>query len=271
MELAEANPVRLELGKKMEPQEAKNLVDALYRKVLERWEQRVNGSAFMQGLRAGTLPLEAIRLFWKNWAYFVFEINNLVASTYQRHIGFFKRHTDLMASFSAKVADEYIHPKPPGHILLVLEQTRIFGIPEEEVIACRMLADCRGILEFKRGLLHEGTLLEWWTAMATEEPVGHWAREWKQALTGKYGFQLAQVEYFRTHEEADLEVHSDGILGHGEFNRVVLQRILEEGLVETRPGFSFEYSPLTAVDFYGLFFDGVYNRSIGNTAGEKAG
>ena len=59
-------------------------------KVLDRWEQRVNGSAFMQGLRAGTLPLEAIRLFWKNWAFFVFEINNLVASTYQRHIGIFQ-------------------------------------------------------------------------------------------------------------------------------------------------------------------------------------
>ncbi|MCH7979088.1 MAG: hypothetical protein IH935_08950 [Acidobacteria bacterium] len=269
MGLAEANPVQLELGKKMGSKEAKTLVDALYRKTLDRWEQRVNRGAFMQELRAGTLPLEAIHLFWKNWAYFVFEINNIVACTYQRHIGFFKRHPDLLASFSAKVADEYIYPEPPGHVKLVLAQTKIFGIPEEEVLACEMLADCRGILEFKRGLMHEGTLLEWWAAMATEEPVGYWAREWKQALTGKYGFQLAQVEYFSTHEEADLGEHAEGVMGHGEFNRVVLQRLLEGGLVEMRPGFSFFYPPLTAVDFYGLFFDGVYNRSRENSDGKK--
>ncbi|MCZ6490915.1 MAG: hypothetical protein O7A06_10340, partial [Acidobacteria bacterium] len=89
MGLAEANPVQLELGKKMGSKEAKTLVDALYRKTLDRWEQRVNRGAFMQELRAGTLPVEAIHLFWKNWAYFVFEINNIVACTYQRHIGFF--------------------------------------------------------------------------------------------------------------------------------------------------------------------------------------
>ena len=214
----------------------------------------------MRELKTGTLPLEAIRLFWKNWAYFVFEINNIVACAYQRHIGFFKRHWDLLTAFSAKVSDEYIHPEPPGHVKIVMEQTKIFGIPEEEVIACQMLAECRGILEYKRGLLYEGSILEWWAAMATEEPIGYWAREWRQALTEKYGFKLAQVQYFKTHEEADLVQHDEDIMGHGEFNRLVLQRLLEEGLVWMRPGFTFEYCALTAVDFYGIFFDGVYKH-----------
>ncbi len=76
----------------------------------------------------------------------------------------------------------------------------------------------------------------------------------------KYGLNLNQVEYFRTHEEADLEEHAGGVMGHGEFNRTVLQRLLEEGNVSLRPGFTLEYSPLTSVDFYGLFFDGVYKH-----------
>ena len=118
---------RLELGKKMNREEAKSLVDELYRKTLERWDERVNRGDFMEELRQGTLPLGAIQLFWKNWAYFVFEINNIVACTYQRHIGFFKRHWDLLAAFSAKVADEYIHPEPPGHVKIVIAQSKEIG------------------------------------------------------------------------------------------------------------------------------------------------
>jgi len=250
----------LELGKRMAREEAKNRVDGLYQKTLERWDERVTRGAFMQELKKGTLPMDAIRLLWKNWAYYCFEINNIVACTYQRHIGFFKRHWDLLTAFSDKVADEYIHPEPPGHVKVVMEQSKIFGVTEEEVIGCQMLADCRGILEFKRGLLYEGTMLEWWSAVATEEPIGHWARDWRLALTEKYGLKLDQTAYFRTHEEADLQEHAEGVMGHGDFNRAVLQRLLEEGEVSMRPGFTFEYSALTAVDFYGLFFDGVYNR-----------
>ncbi len=252
---------KLELGKKMDREEAKALVDDLYRKTLARWDDRVNAGPFMEELRRGTLPMDAIRLFWKNWAYYVFEINNIIACTYQRHIGFLKRHWDLLAAFSAKVADEYIHPEPPGHVKVVMEQSKVFGVPDNEVIECRMLAECRGILEFKRGLMHEGTMLEWWSGVATEEPIGYWAREWRQALTEKYGLGLDQTQYFRTHEEADLEEHDEGVMGHGEFNRTVLQRLLEAGEVSMRPGFTLEYSPLTAVDFYGLFFDGVYRHS----------
>jgi pyrroloquinoline quinone (PQQ) biosynthesis protein C len=219
----------------------------------------------MQELMAGTLSMEAIRLFWRNWAYYVFEINNLIACAYQRHIGFFKQHPDLLASFSAKVADEYIHPRPPGHVLIVLEQGEIFGLTRDDMIACEMLAECRGILEFKRGLLHEGTMLEWWASMATEEPIGYWAGQWREALTSKYGLESAKTRYFKTHEEADLEEH-EGVMGHGQFNRGVVQRIIESGIVNLRPGFSPNYVVRTCVDFYGLFFRGIYERVKGNGA-----
>ncbi len=247
----------LELGKKMSPEEAKAYVDVLYENMHEYWEQKINQGDFMRELMAGSLPMETIRLFWQNWASYVFEVNNIIAATYQRHIGFFKRHPDLLAAFSAKVADEYIHPRPPGHVLLVLEQGKVFGLSDEDMIACEMLADCRAVLEFKRGLLYEGTLLEWWSSVATEEPIGYWAGKWKETLTKKYNLPIAQAEYFKLHEEADLHEH-DGILGHGDFNRAVLQRLLQTGMVDLRPGFSPTYAVRTTVDFYRLFFNGVF-------------
>ncbi len=80
----------------MSTDKAKGYIDGLYENMFERWERKVTRGRFMQELMAGTLPMEAIRLFCRNWAYYVFEINNLIAVSYQRHIGFFKRHPDLM-------------------------------------------------------------------------------------------------------------------------------------------------------------------------------
>jgi hypothetical protein len=39
-------------------------------------------------------------------------------------------------------------------------------------------------------------------------------------------------------------------MGHGAFNRAVLQRVLEEGRVEFRAGYSMEYCALTMVDLH---------------------
>jgi len=246
------------LGKGLAPEEARRYVDHLYRLCYERFSEAVLHSPFMRELVAGTLPMETIRLFWKNWAYFVFEVNNIVAMAYQRHIGFFKRHPDLLASFSAKVADEYMHPEPPGHVKIVLEQGRILGVTDEEMISCQMLPRCRALLEWRRGLLYEGTMLEYWSSLLNEENVGHWAREFGRALTEKYGLSWQKIRYFKTHEEADLVTHANGILGHGEFNRAVVQRLLEGGLVETRPGYTPEYCAETSSAYFGLFMEGVY-------------
>jgi hypothetical protein len=38
----------------------------------------------------------------------------------------------------------------------------------------------------------------------------------------------------------------------------VLQKILEEGRAETRPGFSLEYALRTGCDYFAWFFEGVY-------------
>jgi pyrroloquinoline quinone (PQQ) biosynthesis protein C len=251
-----------QLGVKMSPQDAKGYVDQLNAKALERWEERVNQGAFMTSLREGTLPLPTIRLFFRNWGAFTVEINTLIAASYHKHIGFFKRHTDLLAPFGAKVADEFIHPKPPGHVLVMLQTAEALDLTKEEILRQPMLPEARAILDFKRSLLWEGTVAEWWFSMLTEEPIGHWAASWYQALTSRYGFSREQAIYFSTHEEADLKEHADGVMGHGSFNRSVMQRILEDGYADVREGYTLEYCALTAVDLYGVMHRGVYEHGL---------
>ena len=88
--------------------------------------------------------------------------------------------------------------------------------------------------------------------MLTEEPIGHWAAMWFKTLTHEYGFTKQQAVYFSTHEEADLTEHDDSVMGHGSFNKLVMQRILEDGYADCREGVNLEYCALAAVDLYGV-------------------
>ena len=250
------------IGVRMTSEEAKNFVDQLNAKVLRRWEERVSQGAFMKQLVEGTLPLGAVKTFFRNWGNFTVEINTLVAASYHKHIGFFKRHSDLLAPFGAKVADEFIHPKPPGHILVMLQTAKAFGLTEDEILRQPMLPGARAILDFKRARLWEGTVAEWWFSMLTEEPIGYWARAWFKALTAHYGFTREQAIYFSTHEEADLKEHDEGVMGHGSFNRMVMQRILEDGYADVREGYNLEYCAFAAVDLYGLMHRAAYEESV---------
>jgi pyrroloquinoline quinone (PQQ) biosynthesis protein C len=250
------------IGVKMAPEEAKNFVDQLNAKVLRRWDERVSQQAFMKKLVEGTLPLSAIKIFFRNWGNFTVEINTLIAASYHKHLGFFKRHADLLAPFGAKVADEFIHPKPPGHVLVMLQTAKALSLTEDEILRQPMLPGARAILDFKRALLWEGTVAEWWFSMLTEEPIGYWARAWFKALTTHYGFTRDQAIYFSTHEEADLKEHDEGVMGHGSFNRMVMQRILEDGYADVRAGYSLEYCAFAAVDLYGLMHRAAYEESV---------
>ena len=240
------------LGVKMSSDEAKRFVDALNQKVIRRWKERVTDGPFMSRFLEGKLPMPAVKLFFKNWGNFTVEINTLIAASYHKHIGFFKRHSDLLGPLGAKIADEFINPKPPGHVLVMLQTAEALGLTKDEILREPMLPEARAILDFKRGLLWEGTVAEWWFSMLTEEPIGHWAAAWFKTLTTKYGFTKQQAVYFSTHEEADLKEHDGGVMGHGSFNRMVMQRVLEDGYADTRAGYTLEYCALASVDLYGV-------------------
>ncbi len=249
--------IQAESEGKMTSADAKAFVDEFYKMVAKRWQERVTDSPFMRKLRSGTLSQKALQLFFRNWGSFTIEINTLEAASYHKHIAFFRKHRDLMGLMAQKLADELIHPKPPGHIHVVLETAKALGITENEIFLSPMLAEFRAHIDFKRALVWEGTVAEFYAAGATEEQFGYWSAEFFKALTTHYGLTPEQAIYFSTHEEADLREHEGGVMGHGSFRRMVLQRLLEDGMAEVRPGYSLEYCGMTSVDLYAVMLDAV--------------
>jgi pyrroloquinoline quinone (PQQ) biosynthesis protein C len=245
----------------MKSVEAKAFVDEFYKKVAARWKERITNAPFMEKLRAGTLPRPALRLFFKNWGAYTIEINTLEAASYHKHIAFFRKNRDLMGPMAQKLADELIHPKPPGHVHVVVETAKALGISEDEIFLAPMLAEFRAKIDFKRSILWEGTVAEFYAAGATEEQTGYWSADFFRALTAHYGLTREQAVYFSTHEEADLKEHADGVMGHGSFRRLVLQRLLEDEMAYVRPGFSLEYCGMTAVDLHGVILQAALDAA----------
>jgi hypothetical protein len=103
----------IQLGTKLSSDAAKKTVEQLYSKVAQRWDKRVNGTQFMKQFTAGKLPKKVLQVFFRNWGAYTIEVNTLVASSYQKHLTFFKRHRDLMGPMGVKIADEFIHPGRP--------------------------------------------------------------------------------------------------------------------------------------------------------------
>src|SRR5581483_329553 len=253
-------------GEKLSRAEADELLDELYAWTDGVFQREIVHGDFMSRLASGTLPMDTVRLFWANWYYFVSEINNFHGITYQRFLGFFKRYPDLLAAYADKIADELMHPRAPGHIAVVIEQGKNFGLSEEEMLECEMLPEPRAWTEWFRGLAYEGNLAEWWAAHQVEQCIGQWAAMCRKALRQHYGFSDADLVYFQVHEEADLEVHEGGIIPHAEFNRITLRHLLESGMADMRPGFSIGYCARMTMAYFRWFLDGCY---AGSGAAEK--
>jgi pyrroloquinoline quinone (PQQ) biosynthesis protein C len=90
-----------------------------------------------------------------------------------------------------------------------------------------------------------------------EEMFGHLAKIWFDALTTHYGFTEDQVEYFSTHHVADLMEH-EGTMGHGEINKLALERALALGYGGERPGWGVEYMAVIGLELFKMWFDQVY-------------
>src|SRR5215207_10020927 len=98
----------------MSAADARARVDALYDRVHARWERRVNQSEFMTLLNRGELPLDVVRIFYRNFGSFAIEVNTIVGASYMRHLPFFRAHPHLMGPLGEKFAEVYLDPKPPG-------------------------------------------------------------------------------------------------------------------------------------------------------------
>jgi pyrroloquinoline quinone (PQQ) biosynthesis protein C len=235
----------------MESPQAKLFVDNLYQDVYAHWDEKINRGAFMTQLRAGTLPLACLRRFFKDWGLFSIEVVALNAVSYYVHLPFFVENYDLLPAFSDKIAEELIAPKPPGHILILLETANSLGLSKEELFEQPASAPGRAISDFCRRVFQDGSIIELWGAHVYEETLGHWAKQWGDALVEHYSMSEQQAIYFTAHAEADL-VHHEDRMGHGPLNRMILQRILEQGMTAKKLGYDPKYCAFTMVDLHGL-------------------
>jgi pyrroloquinoline quinone (PQQ) biosynthesis protein C len=239
-------------GEKMNEADAKAYVEYLYSTLYKAWEEKIHNGVFMTQLRAGQLPMPVIRQFFKNWGHFSLEVNALNALSYYTHLPFFVRNFDLLGPFCAKIADELISPKPPGHVLVLLRTAEAMKLSPKEILEDPYLPSARGMNDFCHKIFIDGSIVELWGLHVFEESLSHWSGEWYRALTTHYQFTSEQAVYFSTHEEADMDTHPLGdsgeeAMGHGAFNRAVLTRALQEG-VEFRAGYTLEYCALTMVE-----------------------
>jgi pyrroloquinoline quinone (PQQ) biosynthesis protein C len=239
--------------------EAKAYVDSLYRELYHHWELRINQGQFMTQLREGRLPLPSVRRFFKDWGLFSVEVVALNAVSYYVHLPFFISNYDLLPAFTEKIAEELIAPKPPGHTLILLETAQALGLSRHEVLEQPASAAGRAISDYCRRIFQDGSIIELWGMHVYEETLGHWSKQWEEALTSRYGLSKHQTVYFTAHAEADLVQH-DGRMGHGPLNRMILQRILEQGLTTTKLGYDPKYCAFTMVDLQSL----MENNAIEN-------
>ncbi len=251
----------LQPGVRLSAEDAQAYTEEITRRMVARWNETIFGGAFMRDLESGKLPFETIRLFWKHWYSYPVEINNFHLIIYQRHQGFFARHRELLAPFVGKISDELVNPSIPGHIEVLIRQGETFGIKLEEMVNCEVFPECRALTEFARGLVYEGSFIEWWARSLNEEMFGHWAKHWRRALIDQYKVSEGDLHYFQVHEEADLHEHEEGLLPHGEVARRVFQTLLQDGLTWSRPGWGAEYCCLTNADYVALFHDGIYHHA----------
>jgi pyrroloquinoline quinone (PQQ) biosynthesis protein C len=235
----------------MNSTEARAYVDALYQELYRHWEREINAGPFMTQLREGRLPLASVRRFFKDWGLFSIEVVALNAVSYYVHLPFFVRNFDLLPAFTDKIAEELISPKPPGHILILIETAKALGLSKEEVFEQPASAAGRAISDYCRRIFQDGSIIELWGMHVYEETLGHWSKQWAEALVTHYGLSKRQAIYFTAHAEADLVQHEDH-MGHGPLNRMILQRILEQGLTTTKLGYDPKYCAFTMVDLQSL-------------------
>ena len=235
----------------MNSTEAKAYVDNLYQELYAHWQRKIDQGPFMSRLREGRLPLASVRRFFKDWGLFSIEVVALNAVSYYVHLPFFVSNFDLLPAFSDKIAEELISPKPPGHILILLETAQALGLSKEELFEQPASAPGRAIGDYCRRIFQDGSIIELWGMHVYEETLGHWAKQWAEALVAHYGMSARQAIYFTAHAEADLVQH-DERMGHGPLNRMILQRILEQGMTTRKLGYDPKYCAFTMVDLQAL-------------------
>lgn len=244
---------------KMSENEVGPYLEDLQSKLEARWNATVEQTRFMTELEGGKLPMKTIQAFYSNWGAFVPVINSLYTVQFYKHLAFFVSNVDLMETYTHKVLDEFGHPAPPGHIKILISSGEALGLTQSQILTQPMTPEARSLTDFHRTLVNDGLMYEYWASVLWERAFGYSCMRWFNALTTHYGLSAEQADYFHKHHEADTMDHL-GREAHSSVTKLVLKRILTEGIVE-RSGYPFEYCTMTPVDLYAQMLNAVYDKT----------
>jgi len=236
-------------------------VERAHARMWERYRERILRHPMMRELSQGTLPMEVIRGFVKNFHPFVLGINTAVRTLYKRELESMKNSPRLEEAFIEKAADEFCTPGPGGHIRTLERFAAAVAIPREELVEAALLPGALAYMEGATALLAHSPnvpLPEIRAFSLHEEPFGEFCKIWYDALIAHYGIAPEDAAYFDIHYRADLSEH-DGVMAHGEYNKMVLLNLLaNENFPKERPGWGIENMALLAVELFALLLDDVY-------------
>ncbi len=239
---------------RLSPEEAKKKVAALRKIVLDTYRTEVKDLPFFTELRAGTLPVENLRFWIKNWYAFALEVNTGMATVYHQFVGFFKRHPECEDLIAQKIGEEFTLPALGGHSRMITRLGKALGVEPQEIIEAELIPEARGLVDFFVRSWIDVPLAECFAIHLEEEIFGYISQDFRSSLPTHYGLHQEDIQYFRVHEEADLSEE------HGGASKIILQKALEEGYGNERAGWPLEYCSRIAVEMMANFYDGVYRR-----------
>lgn len=247
--------------------EAAQQTERLFDAVAERYQLRVMRHPMLRDLEAGVLPREAIHGYFRNWYTFALDLNALMGSQYRQRLDFLKIDPETEALTVDKIADEYLNPRPGGHIRTVERLASALGVSRDEMVHAHLIPEARAWCDWVIYRVLATTPAEDAAGTAVEGCFAEFSRVWRDALLHRYRIDRADLEYFDLHHEADSEEHAEGVMGHGMSGRFRLQRLLETGQAIETPGWGLEHCAFTTVEMIRLLLDGLYSRF--GTAGQQ--
>lgn len=232
--MAVAEPVT---EKKLSRKECWQMVNQAVDEAIRIAHDRVFNHPFTQELKAGTLPMECIRGWVLNSYAWALEINMSLPNRYYLFNDMLNQKTDLLELLADRYADEFVAPARGGHQRTLDALGKGVGLDPKDLQEYKQLPAMRGMLD--AAVWGNVVNLRFGVANAFEEWFGNWCALWFESLTKHYGLSEEAAFYFRLHSEADsFGPHSSGeaigheVMGHGEGNRYITVRVLEEGLVQ---------------------------------------
>jgi pyrroloquinoline quinone (PQQ) biosynthesis protein C len=245
-------------------EEAQRIVDRLWDEILEDHYRKIWGHPFNKELAAGTLPIEMIKAYCIHQWHWALEINNAIPYGFNAQRSLYRRLPDVEEFVFDKAADEFGTPGPGGHQRMVDKLIEACGYTREEAARFKCLPEMRAWIDtFTMQLAqgHMGGMLQ-----TGESWIPEWRKVWIKSLTTHYGFKPESLIYFASHVEADSMEHQGGdvigraVMSHGQGNKWIGIRALEEGLAPENYETVWPERSKHVIDGWLMWFDALYEH-----------